>query len=150
MCFKFKQGPKARVQVVRTRSADEQLVFMKGQVKEAIKENILPQVSGTKSEGNFFLSHKGSIITHAVQSSLNILSKMNGIQEKIASMGSRKAAATFIEKKPTQIRQRSLLISCSISIILLKNTRQLGGGDHLIEGHEEIGKIEVSTTSQNV
>ena len=33
MCLKYKRGPQARVQVVRTRSADEQLVYFKSSHK---------------------------------------------------------------------------------------------------------------------
>ena len=123
---------------------------MKGLAKEAIlkfKENILPQVSATKSEGHFFLSHKGSIFTHAgVQSSLNILSKMNGIEEKLTSTGSRKAAATFIAKaNPIKTQIVADFIQHQHNTAE-KYYRQLGGGDHLIEGYEEIGKIEATSS----
>ena len=122
------------------------VIFMKTIAKEAMlnfKKHILPKVATEDSKDHYFLSHKGKIITHTgVQSSLDILTKLIGNYEKITSTASRKAAATFIatnNPKKTQIVADFMQHQHSTAE---KYYRQLGGGDHLIEAFEEIGKLK--------
>ena len=122
------------------------VIFMEESAKEAIlsfEEHIRPQMANSKSKDYFFISHIGNIIKHeGIQLSLNMLTKMVGAKGKITSTASRKAAATFIAKsnpKKTQIVADFMQHQHNTAE---KYYRQLGGGDHLVEAFEEIGKLK--------
>ena len=107
-------------------------------------ENILPQVDLEINDikGPFFISYNGKKINHAgVQTSLNKLLTLTGIYKKITSTKSRIAASTFIainNPAKTQIVADYMQHQASTAD---KYYRQMGGGDHLINGFEAIGQI---------
>ena len=111
---------------------------MKNIAKEAMqnfKKVTFSKVSRDESENHYFLSYKGKIITHAgIQSSLNILAKLRGSQDKITSTGSRKAAATFFASTKPNKTQIVADFMQHQHQTAEKYYRQLGGGDHLIQG----------------